>query len=50
VVTQTCADTGAGPADAPAAVKVVTLAAASAVPSEAIANLMRDIIVLPNDM
>jgi hypothetical protein len=50
VVTHTCADTGAGPlgsaAKAPTAAKVVALAAAIAMPSEAAMNLMRDIVVL----
>ena len=49
VVTQTCAVTGAGLAEAPAAnvvaARVVALAAASAAPSEAMMNLIRAIVV-----
>src|SRR5689334_15121691 len=44
VVTQTCAVTGAGAADAPAA-RVVALAAATAAPSEAMMNLIRAIVI-----
>jgi hypothetical protein len=44
VVTQTCAVTGAGAADAPAA-RVVALTAATAAPSEAMMNLIRAIVV-----
>src|SRR6476469_4983356 len=46
VVTQTCAVTGAGPADADApAVRVVALTAAAAAPSEAMTILIRAIVV-----
>ena len=49
VVTQTCADTGAGLADAPPAPRVMALAAASdvqsAAPSEAMMNLIRAIVI-----
>jgi hypothetical protein len=44
VVTHTCADTGAGLAEA-AAAKVVALAAATAAPSEAMTILIRAIVV-----
>src|ERR1700759_4102182 len=48
VVTQTCAVTGAGPADADApAARVVALTAAAAAPSEAMTILIR-VIVFPS--
>jgi hypothetical protein len=46
VVTQTCAVTGAGPADAEApAARVVALTAAAAAPSEAMTILIRAIVI-----
>src|SRR5690242_19898961 len=45
VVTQTCAVTGAGPADADAPAARVALTAAAAAPSEAMTILIRAIVV-----